>query len=62
MALYDESVEAQVHCLLAERSNQVAAATDMARVADDRQLWYAAMQLDRNLPHWEVAVDFLVEA
>ena len=62
VALNDESVEAQVHCLLAERSNQVATATDVARVADDWQLWYAAMQLDRNLPHRKVAVNLLVEA
>ena len=34
----------------------------MARVADDWQLWYAAVQLNRNLPHREIAVNLLVEA
>ena len=62
VALYDKAIKAQVHSLLAERSNQVATTTNVARVTDDRQLWYAAMQLDRNLPHREVAVNLLVEA
>ena len=62
VALYDQTVEAQVHSLLAERSDEVAATADVARVADDRQLRNAAVQLDRNLPHREIAVDLLVEA
>ena len=62
MALHNQPVEAQVHGLLAERSYQVAASTDVTRVADDGQFRYAAVQFDRNLPHGQVAVNLLVEA
>ena len=60
MTLHDQSVEAKVHGLLAQRCNQFAASADMTRVADDGQFRDAAAQLDGNLPHRHVTVDLLV--
>ena len=34
----------------------------MGWVVDDRQLWYTATQLDRNLPHRSVAINLLLVA
>ena len=58
MALGDDTVEAQVHGLLAERSHQFTLATDVRWVAEDRQIGDATTQFDRNVPLREVAVDF----
>ena len=62
VALHDESVETEVHGLLAKRSHEFATSTDVRRVADDGQFGYATMQFDRYLPHRHVAVYLLVIA
>ena len=60
VALYNQTIEAQVHSLLTQRCNQLTTSTDMTGVADDWQLRNTTMQLDRNLPHRHVTIDFLV--
>ena len=62
MRFDNESVCAEVHGLLAERGNEVAASADVGGVADDGQSGDAAAQFDGNLPHGEVAVDCFVVA
>ena len=60
MALGNDTVESQVHGLLAERSYQFTFATDVRRVAEDRQFGDATTQFDRDVPLREVAVNLLV--
>ena len=62
VALNDKSVETEIHCLLTDRRHEFASSTNVRWVADDRQIGYAAMQFDRNLPHRHVAVYLLVVA
>ena len=62
VALDDKTIKTEIHSLLTQWCYQVATSTDVAWVADDRQLRNAAMQFDRNLPHRQVAIDLLVEA
>ena len=57
MALYDETVEAEVHGLLAERGYEVAASAYVAGVTEDGQLGQTAVKLDGYLPHGSVAVE-----
>ena len=60
VAFGDETIEAQVHGLLTERSYQFTLATDVRRIAEDRQFRNTATQFDRNVPLRKVAVDLLV--
>ena len=60
VALDDESVEAQVHCLLAEGGDEFAFAADVAGVAEDGQVGDASAQLDGDVPLRQVAVYLLV--
>ena len=60
MAFGDDTVEAQVHGLLAERSHQFTLATDVRWVAEDRQIGDATTQFDRNVPLRKVAINLLV--
>src|SRR5574344_1127907 len=60
VALYDESVKTEVHRLLTKRSDQFSLTAYMTRVADDGQVRDSTTQLNRNLPHRQVAVDLLV--
>ena len=62
MTLHYQPVEAKIHCLLAQRGYQLAAATDMTWVAYHRQARQTAVQLNRYLPHRHVAVNLLAEA
>ena len=59
VAFNDEAVKAEVHGLLAERSHQFACSADVARVADDGEVRTAATEFDGDVPHGQVAVDFL---
>ncbi len=61
MALYYQAVKAQVHRLLAKRSNELSPTPDMAGVTNHRQLGDATMQLNGNLPHRRIAVYLVVE-
>ena len=61
VALDDESVEAQVHSLLAQGSYQFTLATNVRGVADDGKIRNATMQLDGNLPHGGIAINFLLK-
>jgi len=56
MAFHNQTIEAQVHSLLAKRGNQLAFSADMTGVADDGQVWNAATQFDGNMPLRQVAV------
>ena len=58
----DEPVEAQVHSLLAERSDKLASAANVAGVADHGQSGNAPMEFHGNLPLRLVAVDFVLVA
>ena len=60
MAFDDKTVGTQVHSLLAEGSDEVAASTDMRGVADDGQFGNTATEFDGNLPHGRVTIDGLV--
>ena len=60
MAFDDEPVKAEVHGLLAQRRDKFAASAYVARVADYGKIGNAAVKLDRNMPHRQVAVKFLV--
>ena len=60
VAFHDEAVEAQVHCLLRNRCNQLAPTANVARVGDDGQVRIPAAQLDGNLPHGGIAVNLVV--
>ena len=62
VGFHEQTVEAEVHRLLAEGGDELAPSTDVAGVADDGQRRDAAAQFDRYLPHGEIAVDFLVIA
>ena len=62
MTFHDKAVETQVHGLLRQRRDELTATADVRRVADERQLRIAATQLNGNLPHGQVAIDFLVVA
>ena len=61
MGFDDQSVEPEVHGLLRQRGDQLALASDVARVAEDRQAGETAVQLDGNGPHRVVAVEALVD-
>ena len=58
--LDNQAVETQVHRLLAKGSDQLALASDVAGIAENRQVGHAAAQLDRDVPQRQVAVDLLV--
>ena len=62
VALDEKAIETEVQRLLAERGYELAAATYVARVAYHGQVGYATVQLDRYLPHGQVAVNLLVVA
>ena len=59
MALNNQAVEAQIQSLLAQRRNEVAAPTNVAGIANEGQLGNAAAQLNRDLPHGQIAICFL---
>ena len=56
VALDNQTVEAQIHSLLAEWGNQFAFSTDVAGVTDNGKIWNPAAQFDGNMPLREVAV------
>ena len=62
VAFDHEAVQAHIHRLLAERSNQVATSADVARVANHGQLRKPTLQFDWDLPHRLVAVQLLFVA
>ena len=62
MTFHNQTVEVQVHSLLAKRGYQFTLSSDMARVAEDRQIRNAATQFDRNVPLGEVAVYLFIVA
>ena len=62
MTLNNQSVETQVHSLLAQWSYQLATTSNVTWVADDRQLGDTTTQLDRNLPHGSITVYLLLVA
>ena len=51
-----QAVEAQVHCLLRQRSDQFALTTDMAGITEDRQVRHTAAKFDRYMPQRQVTV------
>ena len=61
VCLDDQSVEPQIHGLLREGGDQLAAPADMARVAEYLQPREAAVQLDGDRPHRVVAVEAFVD-
>ena len=60
MALHHQAVHTEVHGLLAQGSDEVAPAADVAGVVYHGQVGQTAVQLDGNLPHGHVAVQFLL--
>ena len=62
MAFHHQSVEAQVHSLLAQRSHQLPSTSNVARVTDNGQIRNTPAQLYRYLPHRQVSVNLLVVA
>ncbi len=50
VALDNETVEVEVHGLLAERSDEFALTADMAGVAQERQVGITAAQLEGDMP------------
>ena len=62
VTLHDQAIKTKVHCLLTKWSDQITTTTDMAWVTDDRQLWNAAMQLNRNLPHRKISINLFIKA
>ena len=62
VTLDNQSVEAQIHSLLAEWSYQFALSTYMAGVADDGQVRDASAQFNGDMPLGQVTVELLVIA
>ena len=62
VTLHDETVEAQIHGLLAERGDEFSTTTDVGRIAEDGEVGDATTELDGDVPHGAVAVDALVVA
>ena len=60
MGFDDQSVEPEVHGLLRQRGDQLALASDVARVAEDGEVGVPAAKFDRNMPERSVAVDFFL--
>ena len=60
MALNNQTIETEVHCLLAERGYQFTLAADVAGVADDRKVRNATTQFDGDMPLRQVAVQLFV--
>ena len=57
MRLYYKAVEIHVKSLLRQRGNQLTAASDMTRVAYERQTGYATFQLNRYAPFRNIPVE-----
>ena len=62
VALDNQSVEAQIHSLLAEWSNQFALSTYVAGVTDNRKVGNSAAQLNGDMPLGQVTVELFVIA
>ena len=62
MGFDNESVEAQIHGLLAERGDEFASTADVTWVAENGQCGDAAAQLEWDLPHGRVAIEFAAVA
>ena len=60
MSLHNQTIKTKIHSLLAKWSYQITPSTDMTWVADYRQLWYAAAQFYRYLPHWGIAINLVI--
>ena len=61
VALDDQTVEIEIHSLLADLEDEVGVARNVARVVDDWQVGYAPVQLNGDLPLRVVAIlDLLV--
>ena len=60
MALYNQTINTQVHRLLTQRSNQLSTTTDMTGVANHGKVGITTTQLNGNLPHRKVAVNLLI--
>ena len=62
VALDNQSVETQIHSLLAEWSNQFALSTYVAGVTDNRKVGNSAAQLNGDMPLGQVTVELFVIA
>ena len=60
VAFDNQTVETEVHSLLTKRCDEFALTTDVAGIADDRQVRDAATQLDGDMPLRQIAVQLLV--